>query len=99
MTTGIEPFGLKLPFIIAGFIGGVVSLKFVKDLNKWAALLAVFTGAAGANYVTPVVLHYVKLDPALEYPAAFMIGLTALNIIPLIIKATEKIDILAVIKK
>jgi hypothetical protein len=41
----------------------------------------------------------VKLDPALEYPAAFMIGLTALNIIPLIIKATEKIDILAVIKK
>jgi hypothetical protein len=99
MTTGTEPFGLKISFIIAGFIGGVVSLKYVKDLNKWAALFAVFTGSAGANYLTPIFLHYVKLDENLEYPAAFIVGLTALNLIPLIIKASENADILKMIRK
>lgn len=94
-----ETYGLKIAYIIAGFIGGIVSLKFVQDLNRWAAVLAVFTGAAGANYGTPVLLHYMPLDASLEYPAAFLVGLTALNIIPLIIKASEKVNLIQLIKK
>jgi hypothetical protein len=94
-----ETYGLKIAYIIAGFIGGIVSLKFVQDLNRWAAVLAVFTGSAGANYGTPVLLHYMPLDASLEYPAAFLVGLTALNIIPIIIKATEKVNLIQLIKK
>jgi hypothetical protein len=94
-----ETYGLKIAYIIAGFIGGIVSLKFVQDLNRWAAVLAVFTGSAGANYGTPVLLHYMPLDASLEYPAAFLVGLTALNIIPLIIKASEKVNLIQLMKK
>jgi hypothetical protein len=94
-----EAYGLKIAYIIAGFIGGIVSLKFVQDLNKWAAVLAVFTGSAGANYGTPVLLHYMPLDASLEYPVAFLVGLTSLNIIPLVIKASEKFDFIQMIKK
>jgi uncharacterized membrane protein YeaQ/YmgE (transglycosylase-associated protein family) len=94
-----ETYGLKIAYIIAGFIGGIVSLKFVQDMNRWAAVLAVFTGAAGANYGTPVILHYIALEQSLEYPAAFFVGLTSLNLIPLVIKASEKFNLLQLIKK
>jgi hypothetical protein len=82
--------GLKLAYIIAGFFGGVVSLSFIKELNRWQAFIAVFTGAVSAGYGTPVTLYYLGLtSPALENGTAFFIGLTAMNIIPGVVKLSE----------
>jgi len=92
-------YGIKTGYLIAGFFGGVASLKYVKELSTPQALSAVFTGTVGANYGTPAILSYIPLQESLHYPLAFFVGLTALNTIPLIIKSSEKIQFMNWLKK
>lgn len=83
-------FGLKFASLVAGFAGGVVSLSFIRELTKPQAALAVFTGSVTAGYGTPIFLHYIGLQSyELANGAAFIIGLTAMNIIPGLIKLSE----------
>lgn len=85
-------FGLKLGTMVAGFAGGVISLSFIKELTPLQGALAVFTGAASSAYVTPLVMHYLfsaQLGTPIENGVAFVIGLTAMNIIPGLIKLSE----------
>lgn len=93
-------YGVKFATLIAGFAGGVVSLSFVKELKPVQAALAVFTGAVSAGYGTPLVLQYFNLTQAGENGIAFLVGLTAMNLIPGIIKLSErfKSDPLATIR-
>lgn len=80
--------GVKLASLVAGFAGGVVSLSFVRELSKMQASLAVVTGALCAGYLTPAVVAY--LGASFPEPSiAFVVGLTAMNIIPGIIKVSE----------
>lgn len=82
--------GVKLATLLAGFAGGVVSLSFVKELTAKQAMLAVFTGAVTAAYGTPLALHYFGAEAkAFEGGAAFVIGLTAMNLIPGLLKLSE----------
>lgn len=81
--------GIKFAVILAGFAGGVVSLSFVKELSARQAMLAVFTGTVTANYLTPVVASYFDALHAYENPTAFVIGLTAMNLIPGVLKLSE----------
>lgn len=84
--------GVKAWTLVAGFAGGVVSLSFIKALTPAQGALAVFTGGASAVFLTPVAMHYAwptQTDPRLEYGIAFIIGLTAMNFIPGIIKLSE----------
>lgn len=80
--------GVKLASLVAGFAGGVVSLSFVRELTKLQAALAVLTGALCAGYLTPVLGLY--LPPAVPEPTlAFLVGLTAMNIVPGLIRLSE----------
>lgn len=57
--------GLKLSTLVAGFAGGVVSLAFIKGLNRWQAASAVVVGVATAYYGTPAMalwLHITQPD-------------------------------------
>lgn len=87
--------GVKLASVVAGFAGGVVSLSFVKELTKTQAALAVLTGSLSAGYLTPVITQlFIKFIPELVFTVpepsiAFIVGLTAMNIIPGIIKLAE----------
>jgi len=82
--------GVKFATLVAGFAGGVVSLSFVSGLTKPQALLSVLTGALTAGYMTPVVLHYMSLPTTeLQNGAAFFVGLTAMNIVPGLLKLSE----------
>lgn len=85
-------FGIKLAFAVAGFWGGVVSLSFVKNLTPKQGVLAVITGIASAGYGTPIAAHYVlNAEPSsgMADAIAFVIGLTAMNLIPGIVKLSE----------
>ena len=86
----LEIPGIKLTVAIAGFAGGVVSLSYVKPLTKWQAFLAVFTGAVCSNYLTPLVVEYFKPYPTGEGGTAFLVGLTSMNLIPGVIKLSER---------
>lgn len=82
--------GLKFATMLAGFAGGVVSLSFVKQLTAGQAALSVFTGTVAAGYLTPVALHYLGIaSPELQNGVAFFVGLTAMNIIPGLLKLSE----------
>ena len=74
--------GVKVASVVAGFAGGVVSLSYLKPLTKSQMLLAVATGALIAGYITPAVLHYITFPSELENGIAFLVGLTAMNIVP-----------------
>lgn len=84
--------GIKLATLVAGFAGGVISLSFIKNLNTQQGLLAVGTGVASAAYGTPLAIQYafsgVSSVP-LENGIAFVIGLTAMNTIPGLIRLSE----------
>lgn len=85
-------FGVTLAFAVAGFWGGVVSLSFIKNLTALQGVIAVLTGVASASYFTPIAVQFfLSSNPgvAKENAVAFIIGLTAMNIIPGIIKVSE----------
>lgn len=87
---GDSVLGFKFATALAGFAGGVVSLSFVKRLTAGQAMLAVFTGTVTANYGTPVALHYLgSLPGEMHNGVAFVIGLTAMNLVPGLIKLSD----------
>lgn len=87
--------GVKYAALVAGFIGGVISLAFMRELDRPKMVLAVLAGTATAGYMTPVAIpiiaRAVGIEPtsALENVAAFLLGLTAMNIIPGVMRLSE----------
>lgn len=88
-TTIANALGIKGATIIAGFAGAVVSLSFVKELSKTQMVIAVVVGSVTAAYLTPFILASMHLSKELQNGGAFIIGLTAMNIIPGLLKLTE----------
>lgn len=82
--------GLKFSTLLAGFVGGLVSLSFLKDLTRFQAILAVFTGIASAGYLTPALQLWIQVGPELENAVAFVIGLCGMNIIPGLLFVSER---------
>lgn len=82
--------GVKFAALLAGFVGGIVSLSFVKELSRGQAVMSVFTGTVTAGYLTPLVISHLGASSIeVQNVAAFCVGLTAMNIIPGFIKISE----------
>ena len=84
--------GVKLSMGIAGFFGGVVSLAFLRNLTRAQCVLAVLVGCFTAAYLTPVLMHFLNLKPGVaeyENGVAFMVGLSAMNLIPVAMKTAR----------
>ncbi len=88
--------GVKYAALVAGFAGGVVSLAYLRELSRAQMVLAVLSGAACAGYLTPVAIPLiagaigVAATPALENAAAFLVGLTSMNLIPGLMHLSER---------
>lgn len=91
-----DVLGVKLASTIAGFAGGVVSLAFVQNLSRFQAIMAVVVGAITASYLTPAVVEKLSISPELRSGSAFVIGLCAMSIIPIIKRAVPSIAALIV---
>lgn len=80
--------GVKVAHAVAGFAGGVITLSFIKNLSPFQGISAVFTGFVTAVYLTPLgtnLLNSYTKDPLSEpseLGMAFLLGLTAMNLIP-----------------
>lgn len=87
--------GVKYSALVAGFIGGVISLGFLRELDKLQMALAVLSGTACAGYLTPIAIPLIAsaagVEPSaeMENVAAFFLGLTAMNIVPGVIHLSE----------
>lgn len=81
--------GVKFSVIVAGFLGGVISLTFVRQLTKVQMGVAISTGTVTTHYLTPLALHYSGAGLELESGIAFLIGVMAMNIIPGFLRLSE----------
>lgn len=81
--------GIKAATAVAGFLGGVICLSWLRELTRTQAAMAVITGSVTASYGTPALMWYLNWPLPLENAAAFFMGLTAMNIIPGLIRLSE----------
>lgn len=94
-STAAGVLGIKYSALVAGFAGGVISLAYLKELTRAQMVIAVFAGSASAGYLTPLAIPAIAgavgIAPsaAFENAAAFLIGLTSMNVIPGLIHLSE----------
>lgn len=86
----IEIPGLEAGTLLAGFLGAIVSLRFLRDLTVIQALLAVITGAVVAGYTAPIAKHYLSLSEPMKHGLGFLLGLTAMNLVPGVVRLTDR---------
>lgn len=82
--------GIKYGTLIAGTIGGVLSLRYLENLSLPGRLFAIAAGVALAGYGTPALDAWLDLPDSIENAVAFLLGLSAMNLIPGFIKITEQ---------
>lgn len=83
-------FGTRVEPLVFGFAGGVVSLRYMKELTPLQAALAVFTGLFVSWAFTPLAMAYLHLPELAGNGTAFLLGLTAMNIVPGFVKLSER---------
>jgi hypothetical protein len=83
----LEAIGLKWLTLIAGFLGAVISLKFIDGLSVAQRASTVIAGALVAGYCTPLTVELLGLSQKLEGPVAFLGGLFGMSIAGAAIKA------------
>jgi small basic protein len=82
--------GIKLSAVLAGLIGGIVSLSFIRNLTPLKAVFATLTGAASAAYTTPLIVSGFDFGHELENAIAFLTGLLGMNVLAGIFKISER---------
>jgi hypothetical protein len=82
-------FGIKPSVIVAGFLGGVIAMTFVRALTRTQMTVAVITGTITTHYLTPMAVYYSGLNVERQDGIAFLIGVMAMNIIPGMLKLSE----------
>lgn len=86
-----EQLGIKLSVLVAGLIGGIVSLTYETRLSFSRALLLIVGGASTAAYLHPLMAHYFSLDNQFSSGVGFVLGLVSMKIINFIMANAEKI--------
>lgn len=92
-TLGVGALFAKYSVAIAGFAGAILSLSFLRGLTRKQASAAVLTGFLSSVFTTQLVVSYFSLpaDADSKNGVAFLIGLLAMNIIPAVKAAAERI--------
>lgn len=87
-----EALGLKTATLVAGFVGAIASLAYMRDLTPARAFLAVIVGTGCAAYVTPLVMNWLKLTGTSgENAAAFIVGVVGMNLVGALYKGGERL--------
>lgn len=87
METWLSAVGIKLATLVGGFLGALVSLKFIDGLGRWQRGTTVLAGAVASAYVTPLILAGFDLSGHLEGAVAFLVGLFGMSFGGAVIKA------------
>jgi hypothetical protein len=93
-------FGFKIAYAVIGFFGAICSLKFIQGLTKWQAVLSVFIGTNAAVFGTGFVCDQLGIVTENgQFFTCWVIGLTAINTVPLIVEAGKKLNFGALMRK
>jgi len=83
--------GIKLSVLVAGLVGGIVSLTYETKLSFTRALLLIVGGASTAAYLHPFAEHYLNMDSKFSAGIGFVLGLVSMKVINFLIANTELI--------
>jgi hypothetical protein len=67
--------GLKVPDLMAGFLGGVVNALYFRRTDPWSFVTSVLIGALTANYVGEIVARSMSGIGVTQGAASFLVGL------------------------
>lgn len=87
----LESLGIKTSTAVAGFLGGVAAMSYLKPSSVWQGFAIVVCGLAGAIYWTPVASHYLGLHDSLEHAAAFTLGVVSMALVAAILTVADQI--------
>jgi hypothetical protein len=91
--------GVKKAPLIAGLIGGILSLRFVKELNGFLGYATgTIGGAAAGGYMAPWVSEYYNLTPSAMGALGFLFGMFGLSLAAAVFTAISKTDFSDIIK-
>lgn len=79
--------GVSDKLLIAGMIGSLLSLTYEVKPTFKSSLIAIFTGAFTAAYLTPSLV----LDEKIELAIAFVFGIASMRIIGAILEIGEEL--------
>ncbi|WP_130617982.1 hypothetical protein [Dyella amyloliquefaciens] len=83
----LAALSIKLVTAVFGFTGAMVSLAFGRQVTRAQALVSVAVGLTTALAVTPLVQAMLHLSDSLLGGIAFLIGLTAMGVLPVVMHA------------
>ena len=94
MTGLLETLGAKT---LAGFIGGVLALRFFEGLTPTGKAWTVAGGMAMAYFVTHPVIDFFVLKPHYEGAVGFVVGLFGMSIAAALFSAVKQIELARIV--
>ena len=86
--------GVKQAGLIAGFVGAVVSLRFVTEARTWPARITMaLCGTLCAAYLTPALAEYLDASERVENGLAFALGLFGMTLAGAIVSAIRELKV------
>jgi hypothetical protein len=74
-----EDFGIHIEIILAGVLGGLLSLEDKKGLSTWEKIGVFMSGGVISNYLTPIIVDWTGIGQNYTYGLAFLLGYTGLT--------------------
>jgi len=84
--------------IIAGFIGGVLSMSFVDGMNKRQRLVAICSGMVMAHYLAPLIA-FLFHEEEYQETIGFLIGLFGMSVCSAIFRSIKNSDMWSLIQQ
>lgn len=75
----LKLMGFEVFLMIAGFMGALVNVSRDKNLTVVEKGLTVVSGGLIANYLTPLILDWIKAGDSARYGLAFIMGYMGLK--------------------
>lgn len=73
--------GVAKSSLIAGFLGSLISLQFLVDIDRMHRFFAVVTGTLSAYYITPFLISYFRVvSDGAASAFSFFIGMTSMSL-------------------
>lgn len=88
-----ELLGISIKSLIAGTVGGFISLRFFDNLSWIGRVLTVVGGGLLAGYSTPWILEVFEMHGKHDGFVGLMVGLFGMSIISALIKTLNRVDL------
>jgi hypothetical protein len=79
ITQWLKLMGFEIFLMIAGFMGALVNVSRDKNLTWFEKGITVISGGLIANYITPLILDFIKAGDSARYGLAFIMGYMGLK--------------------